>query len=108
MYLNVHSYYSLRYGIRTPKGLVEFAVANQLEQFVLTDVNSTSACIEFALIAKKHNIKPIVGVDFRNSVEQQFVALAKNNEGFREINEYLSLHGRTVVLLFILMASKKC
>ncbi len=91
MYLNVHSYYSLRYGIRTPKGLVEFAVANQLEQFVLTDVNSTSACIEFALIAKKHNIKPIVGVDFRNSVEQQFVALAKNNEGFREINEYLSL-----------------
>lgn len=57
---------------------------------VLTDINNTSGCIDFIRKAPSYNIRPSVGVDFRNGIHQQFVAIAKNNEGFSEINRYLS------------------
>jgi len=43
-------------------------------------------------MAPDHEIRPVVGIDFRNGVEQKFIGLAKNNEGFRELNAYLSEH----------------
>ena len=43
----------------------------------------TRACI-------LRNIHPIVGIEFRNKGQLQFVALARNNDGFREINEFLT------------------
>ncbi|MDX6745155.1 DNA polymerase III subunit alpha [Polaribacter sp. PL03] len=46
--------------------------------------------MNFIQQAKKHHIKPVVGVDFRNGNSQQFVALAKSNKGFENINKYLS------------------
>ena len=32
----------------------------------------------------------MLGVDFRNRAQQQFILIAKNNNGFYNINEYLS------------------
>lgn len=90
MYLNTHSYFSMRYGVLAPKELLQLAQENGCQAMVLTDINTTSACIEFIREAPKYNIKPLVGVDFRNGVEQQFIAIAKNNAGFDEINRYLS------------------
>lgn len=58
----------------------------------LTDINNTSACIDFVRRSAEFNIRPVIGIDFRNGVQQQFVAIAKNNDGFREINEFLSFH----------------
>ena len=51
-------------------------------------------------LGKKAGIKVVLGADFRNSVQQQFVMIAKNNNGFRSINEYLSefLHQRNYVI----------
>ncbi len=40
-------------------------------------------------------VKPVIGIDFRNGVRQQYVGLAKNNEGFKELNEHLSKHLHT-------------
>ena len=57
---------------------------------VLTDINNTSACLDFIRLAPEYGIKPNVGIDFRNDAEQQFVGIAKNNEGFLELNNYLS------------------
>src|SRR5690606_12114774 len=37
-------------------------------------------------------ILPVVGIDFRNGADQQFVGLARNNEGFMELNAFLSHH----------------
>lgn len=37
-------------------------------------------------------VKPVIGIDFRNGVQQQYVGLAQNNEGFKELNEHLSKH----------------
>ena len=58
----------------------------------ITDINCTAGIIEFTRLALKKGIKPVAGVDFRNGVQQCFVALAKNNDGFAAINEYLSTH----------------
>ncbi|MGJ8745698.1 DNA polymerase III subunit alpha [Polaribacter sp.] len=90
MYLNCHTYYSLRYGTFSEVALLELAKENNIKSIALTDINNTSACINFIQQAKKYNIKPVIGVDFRNGNTQQFVALAKSNLGFQNINHYLS------------------
>ena len=90
MYLNCHSYYSLRFGTFSEVALLALAKDNSMDAIALTDINNTSACMNFVQQAKKLNIKPIIGVDFRNGNQQQFVALAKNNIGFENINRYLS------------------
>lgn len=90
MFLNNHTYYSLCYGTYDVAELLNLAGLNGVSQVVLTDINTTSACIEFVRKANQVGIKPIVGVDFRNGVQQQFICIAKNNDGFHEINDYLS------------------
>lgn len=104
MYLNCHTYYSLRYGTLKTEELLALGQKNGAKCMALTDINSTSACLEFARIAKDparpaggFEMKPVLGVDFRNGAKQQFIMLAKNNNGFQNINDYLSeyLHQRT-------------
>ena len=90
MYLNTHTYYSLRYGTIKPEELLEIAKNKGLKTFALTDINSTTACIDFVRLSAKYAISPVLGVDFRNGVQQEFILLARNNQGFQYINEYLS------------------
>jgi DNA polymerase-3 subunit alpha len=90
--LNCHSHFSYRYGTIPIDELLSLAKQNGYTSIALTDINNTSACIEFARLAAEYGIKPVVGVDFRNGVQQQFIAIARNNAGFREINEFLSKH----------------
>ena len=99
MYLNCHSYYSLRYGTFSEIELLQLAVENNIDTIALTDINNTSACLNFIQQAKKHHIKPVIGVDFRNGNTQQFIAIAKNNIGFQNINSYLSsfLESKTAI-----------
>ena len=92
MYLNCHSYYSLRYGAMSEVDLLEYAQRMQVQSIALTDINNTSACLNFIRKAKTYDIKPLVGIDIRNDIQSCFVVIAKNNEGFREMNDYLSTH----------------
>ncbi|WP_289055154.1 DNA polymerase III subunit alpha [Carboxylicivirga marina] len=92
MLTNCHSYYSFKYGTISTEDLIKVLVHHGFDTFALTDINNTAASIDFVRLAAQHNIKPAVGVDFRNGVQQQYVAIAKNNDGFREINEYLTPH----------------
>lgn len=91
MYLNCHSYYSLRYGTIKPEQLLAIASENGVKTLALTDINNTSACLDFVKLSSKYKIKPVLGIDFRNGVKQQFILLAKNNNGYKNINDYLSL-----------------
>ena len=70
--------------------LLKTAQQGGLKSLVLTDINTTSACLEFIRKAPQYGIKPIVGVDFREGDQQRFIAIAKNNDGFQEINHFLS------------------
>ncbi|WP_421977892.1 DNA polymerase III subunit alpha [Roseivirga seohaensis] len=90
MYLNTHSYFSFKYGtIKTVELLVQMQRAG-VRTFALTDINSTAASLNFVRMAPKYDVKPVLGIDFRNGANQLFVAIAKNNEGFKELNDYLS------------------
>src|SRR5680860_880606 len=89
MYLNCHTYYSLRFGTFSEIELLDMA-KNGVSQLAITDINNTSACLNFVRKASNYAIKPILGIDFRKGAEQLFVGLAKNNDGFRELNAYLS------------------
>lgn len=90
MYLNCHTYYSLRYGTIKPEQLLAIASENGVKTLALTDINSTTACLDVMRLSKKYKIKPVLGVDFRNSAQQQFILIAKSNKGFQNINAYLS------------------
>ena len=90
MYLNCHTYYSLRYGTIKPEQLLAIASENGVQTLALTDINNTSACLDIVRLSKKYKVKPVLGVDFRNKSQQQFILIAKNNNGFKNINDYLS------------------
>lgn len=90
MYLNTHTYYSLRYGTLSPKNLLQLARENNIPALVVTDINNTSACLEFTRESPNYQVRPILGVDFRKGVNQKFIAVAKNNKGFEEINLFLT------------------
>lgn len=92
MTLNVHSNYSLRYGVLSPKEIVHLAEEQGIKTCVLTDINNTSACLDFIRLTQEKNIKAIVGIDFRNKADQCYVGLAMNNHGFKELNDHLSKH----------------
>ncbi|SNR50869.1 DNA polymerase III, alpha subunit [Lutibacter agarilyticus] len=100
MYLNTHTYYSLRYGTISPKELIASALRYKLAALCLTEINSTSSNLEFVRLSKESVIKPILGVDFRNGIQQQFILIAINNEGLQSINSYLSdfLHTPSFVI----------
>ncbi|MEN1785585.1 MAG: PHP domain-containing protein, partial [Bacteroidota bacterium] len=95
MYLNCHTYYSLRFGTFSEKTLLQLAQQHQVQQLVLTDINNTSAALSFVREAPKYNVKPILGIDFRNGTDPCFVGIAKNNKGYQELNDLLSHHLHT-------------
>jgi DNA polymerase-3 subunit alpha len=90
MYLNCHTYYSLRYGTLSEVELLQLARENHVVQLVLTDINNTSAGLNFVRKAPEYGVRPLLGIDFRNGTDQCFVGIAKNNEGYGELNRFLS------------------
>lgn len=92
MFLNCHTWYSLRYGTFSVEDLCSLAKSMGVQCLAVTDINNTSACMNFIKLAPEYGIKPLIGTDFRNGVQQQYVGLAKSNEGFRQLNEHLSNH----------------
>ncbi len=90
MLLNCHSWFSLRYGAISPEKLLEELSSRGYSGFALTDINNTSASIDFVRQAEKYNIKPVLGIDFRNGIQQKYIGIARNNEGFRALNEHLT------------------
>jgi DNA polymerase-3 subunit alpha len=92
MLLNSHTYYSLNYGVLDTEEQLRIAQEYGYDCYALTDINNTSACLDFIRLAPKYKIRPVVGIDFRNGVEQKFVGIAQSNQGFEALNTYLSQH----------------
>ena len=92
MILNAHSYYSLRYGVLSNEDLIAAAVANHYEAMAITDINNSAGVLEFVKLAFEKNIKPIVGMEFRQHNHLLFIAIAMNNEGFKEVNDLQTNH----------------
>jgi len=90
LYLNCHSWFSLRYGTIRPADLLALCRQNGVEVAAFTDVNNTSACLDFLRLAPTYGVRAITGIDFRNGAHCRYVGLARNNQGFQELNEHLS------------------
>lgn len=100
--LNTYSNYSLLSSGLGLNTIINFAINNKQKYVALTDTNLYGA-FEFYKLAKKNNIKPIIGLDV-NYENNHFLIYAKNFDGFKniikissfimtkkdfEINEYL-------------------
>lgn len=92
-----HSYCSLRYGTLSPELLVELALNKGLQTLVLTDINSSMAVPDFVKSCNEHQIKAVAGIEFRNGDRFMYAGIAKNNEGLRELNEFLTTHNYSKV-----------
>lgn len=92
MYLNCHSFYSMRYGTLSPEKLVVYAKNLGIKRLALTDINITSGIFDFVKECKAVDIEPVVGVEFRNDDQVRYICLAQNHAGYAEINEHLTAH----------------
>ncbi|HNX66846.1 MAG TPA: PHP domain-containing protein, partial [Bacteroidales bacterium] len=90
MYLNCHSYYSLRYGTMSVERLVEMASCTGVKHMALTDINNTTGIPDFVMECRNHGITPAAGIEFRVGDMLLYIGIARNNEGFRELNAFLS------------------
>lgn len=107
MFLNVHSQYSLRYGTMEIEALIKEARAKGIRQMVLTDINNSTGCMEFIRLCRregkgyedKHGVywppyalKAMIGIEFRLQEQLLYVGIAKNREGMKELNDFLTYH----------------
>lgn len=92
MYLNCHSFHSLRYGTIPLDKLVEEAVSCGVKAMALTDINTVTGIYDFIRACDKVGIKPLVGMEFRSNHQFRYIGLAKNASGLAEMNRFLTEH----------------
>lgn len=90
MLWNIHSYYSLRYGILSVEQLVDGLKQRGYTTAVLTDINNSTGALNFIKTCKEADIRGLVGVEFRNEDELLYIGIARNESGFKELNELLT------------------
>ncbi|MNK72966.1 DNA polymerase III subunit alpha [compost metagenome] len=92
MYLNCHSYHSLRYGTIPLKELIAEAVLHGIKTMALTDINTVTGIYDFIKACQEKEIKPLVGMEFRCNHEFRYIGLAQNAAGLAEMNVFLTEH----------------
>ncbi|MDR6764344.1 DNA polymerase-3 subunit alpha/error-prone DNA polymerase [Flavobacterium sp. 2755] len=92
MYLNCHSFHSLRYGTIPVEQLVQLAVSLGVQAMALTDINTVTGIYEFIKLCDAAGIKPLVGMEFRCRHQLRYIGLAKNAQGLAGMNRFLTSH----------------
>jgi len=92
MYLNCHSFHSLRYGTIPVVDLIPLAAACGVTAMALTDINTVTGIYEFYRLCNEADIKAIVGMELRHENRLHYIALAKNRTGLGEINRLRTQH----------------
>ena len=92
MYLNCHSYHSLRYGTIPVDELIAQAKTCGVTALTLTDINTITGIYEFKKRCDEASIKAIVGVEFRQNNQLLYIGLAKNQNGIGEMCRLLTKH----------------
>lgn len=90
MFLNCHTYHSLRYGTISVEDLVQLAIDHKLKVLALTDINTVTGIYQFYRLCQDNGIKPIVGIDIRVENKEYYICLAKNPKGIAEVNRLLT------------------
>ncbi|MFA0963577.1 DNA polymerase III subunit alpha [Roseivirga sp. BDSF3-8] len=99
MYLNCHTYFSLKYGTLSPEQLYMEAKRHGIRKLVVTDIHNTSAYIELLRICEENrtefDLQIAAGIEFRRNDDMLYIVVARNNGGFEEANRYLSHYNLT-------------
>jgi DNA-directed DNA polymerase III PolC len=92
MYLNCHSFHSLRYGTIPLEELIQLAVKCGVTAMALTDINTVTGIYDFIKGCKAVGIKPLIGMEFRSEHQLRYIGLPKNANGLAEMNRFLTRH----------------
>jgi len=92
MFLNCHSFHSLRYGTLSIEELVEQAYASGTTELVLTDINTVTGIYDFKKECERVGIKPVAGVEVRKEGKLLYIAVAKEFSGIGEVNTVITQH----------------
>ena len=90
--MRVHSCFSLGYGILKPEELVQWGQQNGYAQLLLTDINHTGSGLAFVRAAQQAGLQPLLGLELRCGLQHLATIIARNNNGFQELNAFLSEH----------------
>src|SRR5690606_2150853 len=90
MLLNLHSYYSLRYGTLGIQQLISGMSASGYDTAVLTDINNSTASLDFIRECRAAGLNGLAGMEFRNGDRLLYIAIAKNEDGFKELNDFMT------------------
>lgn len=58
----------------------------------IADINNSTGVIDFVKACNEAGIHPLAGIEFREGNKYLYTGVARNNEGFRELNEFLTEH----------------
>jgi DNA-directed DNA polymerase III PolC len=107
MYLNCHTSLSFKYGTLSVAELFSEAVRCKVHKLVLTEINNTCSYIEMLRLCSQnaavsegknkyggeaYDLEIVPGIEFRRDNELLYVGIARNNDGYQELNRYLSYH----------------
>ena len=92
MYLNCHSFHSLRYGTIPLNDLINQAVACGVKAMALTDINTVTGIYDFIKGCNAVGIKPLVGIEFHAEKSMRYIGIAKNTSGLAEMNRFLTAY----------------
>lgn len=92
MYINCHSFHSLRYGTIPLEELITQAVSCGVKAMALTDINTVTGIYDFIKGCDAVGIKPLVGMEFRSEHQLRYVGLAQNANGIAQMNRFLTRH----------------
>jgi len=99
MLLNVHSHFSLRYGTLSLDQVIEGMLACGYDTAVLTDINNSSASLDFIKKCREVGLNGLVGMEYRNGDRLLYIGIARSEKGFKELNDLMSDANRREVLL---------
>lgn len=92
MLLNVHSYFSLRYGTLSIDQLIDQLIENGYTTAVLTDINNSTGAFEYIKTCKQKGFNGLVGMEYRRGDKLLYIGIAQNEDGFQELNEHLTYY----------------
>ncbi|MCX2429890.1 DNA polymerase III subunit alpha [Pedobacter sp. GR22-10] len=95
MLFNLHSNYSLRYGTLSIKQLVDGLQSKGYYTAVLTDINNSTGSLIFIKACQQAGINGLAGIEIRNGDQLLYIGIARNEFGFRELNELVTEYNRT-------------
>lgn len=77
------------------QALIESLRAFGYDTAVLTDINNSSATLDYIKQCRASGINGLAGMEFRNNNQLLYVGIAKNEEGFKELNDLMTFANRT-------------